>query len=142
MATRKSSRKNKAPPRPVLDVTALISRSEVVGVILVFLSAITLLSLLTSSNGVLTHTWLSWLEMLFGRGLWGFPLVTGALGMWMIIRAIENLPDLPWQRPAGMGLLFLSYIMAATLWEQTSLEPAGGQVGLLLVSLVASAIGL
>lgn len=141
MAARKSTRKRKPQPNPVQSVTSWFSRGEIIGIILVFLAAITLLSLLTSSNGVLTATWLGWLETLFGIGLWGFPIVTGVLGMWMIIRAIEQMPDLPWQRPAGLSLIFLSLLMAATLWDGSTLDPVGGQVGLFLTEILGGALG-
>lgn len=141
MPAKKGSRKSKPQPNPLHQLPVLLSRGESIGVVLVFLAAITLLSLLTSSNGVLTATWLGWLEMLFGVGIWGFPLVTGVLGLWMIIRAIEQMPDLPWQRPAGLALLFLSVIMAGTLWDGNSLDPLGGQVGLLLAEVISGAVG-
>ena len=142
MPTKKGARRTKPQPHPLQTMPALLSRGEVMGVILIFLSAITLLSLLTSSNGVLTATWLGWLGMLFGVGMWAFPVVTGVLGLWMMIRAFEKLPDLPWQRPAGLVLLFVSLIMAATLWDGSAADPVGGQVGLFLAEIVASAIGL
>ena len=141
MPAKKGSRKSKPQPSPWQHLPALLSRGEVIGVVLVFLSAITLLSLLTSSHGVLTSTWLGWLETLFGVGMWLFPVVTGVLGLWMIVRAIEQMPDLPWQRPAGFVLLFLSLLMAATLWDGSTLDPLGGQVGLMLADVTGSAIG-
>jgi S-DNA-T family DNA segregation ATPase FtsK/SpoIIIE len=141
MPAKKGSRKSKPQPNLLQQLPLFLSRAEVIGVILVFLSAITFLSLLTSSNGVLTATWLGWLEALFGVGIWGFPVVTGVVGLWMIIRAIEQMPDLPWQRPAGLVLLFLSVIMAATLWDGNVLDPLGGQVGLLLAEVVSGALG-
>jgi S-DNA-T family DNA segregation ATPase FtsK/SpoIIIE len=141
MPAKKGSRKSKPSPGPIQQLPALLSRAEVLGVVLLFVSAITLLSLLTSSHGVLTATWLGWLEMLFGVGMWLFPVVTGVLGIWMIIRAIEQMPDLPWQRPAGLTLLFASLVMAATLWDGSLQDPIGGQVGLLLVEVVGGLIG-
>lgn len=142
MAARKATRKRKPQPNPIQSVTSWFSRGEIIGVILVFLAAITLLSLLTSSNGILTSTWLGWLDALFGIGIWGFPVVTGVLGMWMIIRAIEQMPDLPWQRPAGLSVIFLSLLMAGTLWDGAMLDPVGGQVGLLLAETIGGALGL
>jgi S-DNA-T family DNA segregation ATPase FtsK/SpoIIIE len=141
MAARKSTRKSKPQTKAQPAVPAFLTRGEVGGVVLVFLSAITLLSLLTSSNGALTGAWLGWLAALFGIGLWGFPVVTGLLGLWMIVRAIENLPDLPWQRPAGVALLFLSLLVGATLLADAPGVNDGGEVGRVLTSLVAGALG-
>ncbi|MCX6049107.1 MAG: DNA translocase FtsK 4TM domain-containing protein, partial [Chloroflexi bacterium] len=143
MAARKPASKSKAAPRPdaLQRLTTTLARAEVGGVILILLSAVTLLSLLTRSNGIITAALINALQTLFGIGVWGFPLVTGTLGFWMVIRAIEQLPDLPWQRPAGLATLFLAAIIGATLWMQPEQEGAGGQVGLLLATGLQNVIG-
>ncbi|CAN5747758.1 DNA translocase FtsK [soil metagenome] len=143
MAARKPAGKSKAPPKPdaLQRLTATLARAEVGGVVLILLSAVTLLSLLTRSNGIITAALINTLQTLFGIGMWGFPLVTGTLGFWMVIRAIEQLPDLPWQRPAGLATLFLAGIIGATLWMQPEQTAAGGQVGLLLAGGLQNVIG-
>jgi S-DNA-T family DNA segregation ATPase FtsK/SpoIIIE len=143
MAAKKGARKSKAKPSPLQNLVAALARGEVAGIVLLFISAITLLSLVTSSSGVLTSAWLNWLQGLFGIGLWGFPMVTGVLGLWMVIRTLENKPELSWQRPMGLVILFLSTLVGATLWTQSANQPpAGGQVGFLLGRLVTNAIGV
>jgi len=144
MAARKSAAKSKARPRPdpLQTVTAFLTRSEVGGIALLVLAVITLLSLLTRSNGVLTGALINTLSTLFGVGIWGFPVVTGALGFWMIIRAIERLPNLPWQRPAGLALLFAAGLIGATLWLRPQQQAGGGEVGLLLTSMLENVAGV
>ena len=144
MAARKPAAKSKAPPRPdaLQTVTAFLTRSEVGGIALLVLAVITLLSLLTRSNGVLTGALINTLSTLFGVGIWGFPIVTGALGFWMVIRAIERLPNLPWQRPAGLALLFIAGLIGATLWLRPQEQAGGGEVGLLLTTLLESVAGV
>ena len=71
MPKRKSSpAKKKQPQGDLLQSTAaVLQRPEVIGVILVLVSVLTLLSLLTSSTGTITGRWIEGLELLFGIGL-------------------------------------------------------------------------
>ena len=110
--------------------------------LLVLLAVFTLLSLITGSRGQITDAWIGLLVSWFGMGVWGLPLVMGALGLWIVIRAIERMPDLPWQRPAGSAILLLAYIIAATLLLDEEPLAAGGQIGLFFASNLESAIGL
>ncbi|MEZ4734736.1 MAG: hypothetical protein R3E79_47195 [Caldilineaceae bacterium] len=129
MAKRKAPTKKRKQNRDwFADLLALIQRPDVMGVTLVLLSVLTLLSLLTSSTGAITGVWIGWLRLLFGVGVWGFPLVTGALGLWMVIRAVENMPDMSWQHPVGFALLFTAAIVGATLWMGPE-SNAGGLIG-------------
>ena len=104
-AAKKGGRKlkPKSQPQPLQQLPSLLSRGEVIGVVLVFLSAITLLSLLTSSKGILTSTWLGGLETLFGVGMWGFPVVTGVLAERPDIDVLRNAP-----LPSGERTEFLN----------------------------------
>ena len=97
------------------DWAASLLRAEVLGAALVLLAVFTLLALVTGSRGGVTEGWVGMLRSLFGSGVWGIPLVAGALGLWLIIRAIERMPNMSWQRPAGFGILFLAVVTAAAL---------------------------
>ena len=83
------------------QISRAVFRPEVGGVLLVLLAIFTLLSLLTASRGQLTGGWIDLLTALFGVGVWGVPFVLGGIGLWMVIRAVDQMPNLPWQRPAG-----------------------------------------
>src|SRR5688500_5105484 len=109
MAPKRRSRKNRRYD-PIDQILSIASRPEVLGLLLVLLSVFTLLSLLTTTRGAITGQWIDFLEQIFGMGKWGVPLVTGALGLWIVIRAIDRMPDLRWQTPAGSGILFIAYI--------------------------------
>ena len=88
---------------------------KVNGTLLVTVSALTLLSLLSFSRGQLTDIWIDLLQRGFGAGAWGVPIVTGFLGFWIILRSLDHMPHLSWQRPAGLGLLFLCFVTALAL---------------------------
>jgi S-DNA-T family DNA segregation ATPase FtsK/SpoIIIE len=75
-------------------------------------------------------------------GKWGVPLVTGALGLWVVIRAIDRMPDLPWQTPVGSGVLFVAYVTAATLLFRSDPASSGGALGVFLADTLENALGL
>ena len=109
-------RRNAARPGRLAGQLGLfLVNPKVNGTLLVTLSALTLLSLLSFSRGQLTDIWIELLQQGFGAGAWGVPIVTGFLGFWIIIRSLEHMPHLSWQRPAGLGLLFLCFVTALAL---------------------------
>lgn len=148
MATKANRRRQPTAKKPTTRrkgqsgfeaVSRALLRVEVGGVFLVLLALFTLLSVLTSSRGQLTGGWVDLLQGLFGWGLWGVPVVLGALGLWMVVRAVDQMPNLAWQRPAGLALLFLCAITALSLLVEPDLRAqlaakgdAGGAVGRLL----------
>lgn len=115
MASRR--RKKRTQPDPIMQVLTTLARAEVVGAVLVLLALFTLLSLVTESRGWLTAWWIDLLRQTVGVGVWGAPIMLGILGLWAVIRAMEKMQDLPWQRPAGFGLVFLAAISAITLMQ-------------------------
>ncbi|MCC6458509.1 MAG: DNA translocase FtsK [Caldilineaceae bacterium] len=142
MAQKRRSRKSRKKYDPIDQILTVAARPEVLGLVLVLLAVFTLLSLLTSTRGAITGQWIDLLEQLFGMGKWGVPLVTGALGLWVVIRAIDRMPNLPWQTPAGSGILFVAYITAATLLFRSDPASSGGAVGLFLATNLENALGL
>ena len=141
MTQKRRKRKNRAQD-PIDQVLTVASRPEVLGLLLVLLSVFTLLSLLTTTPGAITSQWIELLEWLFGMGKWGVPLVTGALGLWIVIRAIDRMPDLPWQTPAGSAVLFIAYVTAASLLFPGEPEDSGGVVGEILATTLTEILGV
>ncbi len=113
------------------------------GALLVTISALTLLSLMSGNQGRLTSLWIDLLQRGFGAAIWGIPFVLGFLGFWIIIRSVEHMPEMEWQKPWGFLLLFICSVVAMTLapgdlfLETARLfspltDSAGGWVGRLL----------
>lgn len=141
MPQKQRSKKSSRHSDPIDQFVSAIARPETFGLTLIVISVFTLLSLLTGSRGRITSDWIEWLQTFVGMGIWGLPLVTGALGLWIVIRAIERMPDLPWQRPAGIALLFLTYIVGAALLVAHDPVGAGGQLGAELAALLQDSLG-
>ncbi|MFZ1754642.1 MAG: DNA translocase FtsK 4TM domain-containing protein [Caldilineaceae bacterium] len=128
---------------------SFLLRTEVQGIVLVLLSVFTLLSLFTNSRGSITGAWIDLVRFLTGDGVWGVPLLTGALGLWMVIRAVDKMPDLPWQKPTGVSLIFLAYITGASLLSpsfvrlaQAEQGEAGGWIGFYVADFLEAALSL
>lgn len=132
MVAKRRTKKKATPQKRPWDGLAAVARVEVVGLSLVLISVFTLLSLLTGSRGSVTGLWIDFLRYATGDGVAGVPLLTGLLGLWLVLRAIEGpgrrksssgdgsraggeLPVLPWRAPSGLLLIFLAYITAITL---------------------------
>jgi DNA segregation ATPase FtsK/SpoIIIE, S-DNA-T family len=144
---RKRRKSQNQPLDQIIDTLAVLARPEFLGLTLIVISVFTLLSLFTGSRGTVTGFWIDFLQSLTGVAVWGIPLLTGVIGLWMVIRVIEKMPDLPWQRPAGLVLFFISYVTGLTLWlpqnqrlARVEAGEAGGLLGLWLANLSEAAL--
>ena len=111
--TRRRSSKKQTPW--IDELFATLSRPEVVGLALVIVSAFTLLSLITPSRGQVMGPWVDGLTWLVGIGVWGLPVVTAMIGLWIVVLNVERTPDIAWQRPLGLLLLLLAWLLGASL---------------------------
>ncbi|MEZ4662676.1 MAG: DNA translocase FtsK 4TM domain-containing protein [Caldilineaceae bacterium] len=66
----------------------------------------------------------------------------------MVIYAIERMPDLPWQRPAGFGLLFAAFVIGAALTLPANVRAqlgaqgeGGGYIGWAFADILENFIG-
>ncbi len=141
MATKRRKTRRKQSKDPIQQIVDFLGDPKVLGVTLVLIAVFTFLSLVTDSRGQLTGAWIDLLRTTVGSGVWGVPLIAGLVGLWMVIRAIEKMPDLAWQRPLGLGLLFLAYITGvgllfdpATRRNLSEAGEAGGWLGLQLTN--------
>jgi S-DNA-T family DNA segregation ATPase FtsK/SpoIIIE len=141
MATKRRTRKSRRQQETLQQLSEFLLRPELWGLVLIAISALTLLSLLTDSRGRLTDSWIRFLHEMVGLGAWGIPLVTGTLGLWVVIRAVEQMPDLPWQRPAGLTALFLAFITGSALVDAAAPVKAGGAIGGALASTLDASLG-
>ena len=146
--TRRSPTKKRAPKKgPFDDILEALARPGFIGSLLVLLAVFTLLSLISGSNGSLTGAWIGGLRGLFGAGVWLVPLLAGLLGVWMVIRAMEQAPPLPWMRPLGLAVFFLAFVTAASLLLAPEVRArvtpeggAGGRLGTAVADLLESTV--
>ncbi|MGC9468694.1 MAG: DNA translocase FtsK [Anaerolineae bacterium] len=87
--SRKSSsrRSSRSKARPSLwQRLSKDQKLDILGWSLVVLSVLTILSMLSAEQGVLTRWWISILRQVFGWGRFIFPVFLGAVGLWLVLR--------------------------------------------------------
>jgi S-DNA-T family DNA segregation ATPase FtsK/SpoIIIE len=76
------------------------------GIGMALVGLLTLFSLISSSNGWLSGSWLALLGKLFGWGMYLLPVGLIFLGTWLVLRHFDRLPDLDPVRILGLFLGF------------------------------------
>jgi DNA segregation ATPase FtsK/SpoIIIE, S-DNA-T family len=117
---RKSTRAPKIPRVGVLDAVGVrkwrwnklsIDRKlDILGVIMALIGFLTLLSLISSQNGVLTGWWVLFVERLAGYGSFILPAALILVGIWLVLRNVERLPMLSMERITGVILLYFNIL--------------------------------
>jgi len=109
MAKKKPKKRSKRSKRkdPINQVSKFIN-SRSIGILLVLSALLTLLSMLSASQGVLTDRWLELLRKGFGWGMYLVPFWLGALGVWLFLRSFGKEPPVVWERVLGVLIIFLA----------------------------------
>ncbi|HEX9797210.1 MAG TPA: DNA translocase FtsK 4TM domain-containing protein [Anaerolineales bacterium] len=124
-------------------------KQEVGGVLMVAVGLLTLLTLLSPTQGLLASSWLRALRFLFGWGMILFPLALVTAGLWLLLRNFEaELPSLQAEQVVGAVMLAIALLAGlqaidGRLTMEAGLEAAqqGRGGGLLGTSIVAALIG-
>ena len=143
MAGKGKSRNKKKKTTPSLRF-----RGEVVGLLLVALAVVTLLSVLSVSQGSITETWLRLLFQAVGYGAYVAPLIFGAVGIWLVLRGIGRKPEIEPEKPVGAAVLFV-FGLALLHLLPSAVEPrqmaangdGGGYVGWLISQAFVKGLG-
>jgi len=141
-----SKRKAQRPATPAINLT-LDQRLDILGILLALGGILTLLSLLSASQGFLTGWWLGILRETFGWGVFAVPLVLMATGGWLLLRNFDKVPRPSGERIIGFGLAFLVALLTLQVVAvelQNGIPPAevgGGRIGEWLRQTLVVAIG-
>lgn len=145
MATRKRSRKSK--PSPWTTFAEALLRPGLIGAVLVLAAVFTLLSLVAGSRGSITGAWVSTLRSFVGVGAWLVPVLAFAIGLALVISALDQAPAPMWRRPAGVLMLFLAVVVAASLRIEPELREgvaahgeAGGWLGTQIATVLQTSV--
>ena len=82
-------------------------RLDVIGMVLGLTGFVILLGLLSTNRGLLLGGVILFLFQLFGWGLYALAAGLMLFGLWLVLRKIERIPPLSFERAAGSLLLFL-----------------------------------
>jgi S-DNA-T family DNA segregation ATPase FtsK/SpoIIIE len=127
---------------------------DVVGVIMALVGLLTLLSLLSARQGVITGWWIDLLQSIAGWGALLLPIGLIGLGLWLLFRNVERLPAMTTERLVGLVLLFTNlltwfHLIAGGGPDLAAAGSGGGYIGnfferIMVVNIgpVATVIGL
>jgi S-DNA-T family DNA segregation ATPase FtsK/SpoIIIE len=116
------SRKRSGPPAPSPSFWESLSperRLDVIGIILAILGILILLTLFASSRSDVTGSFIHFLRLFIGWGVYVLPVVLIVFGLWLILRKIERIPPLSLERTVGSVLLFLWLLTTLHTFEAT-----------------------
>ncbi|MBK7894416.1 MAG: DNA translocase FtsK 4TM domain-containing protein [Anaerolineaceae bacterium] len=145
------SRKPSASRKPISFSVA--QKALMVGILIIFITVIFVLSLLSPTQGQLTTSLAGLMRRTFGWGSVLLPLITGGLGLYLVLWGMEQPPKLPVYRLTGAGLLYFAFMGFASLallmleneffdpWTIARAEQGGGYLGGLIASLLMTAVG-
>ncbi len=150
MGTRRS-REQKEPKRQLpkieLNLKPAIQR-EIIGLVLFALAALTLLSLLKMTPGIITDTWGALLLTLFGWGAFALPVAAIGVSWLFLRRGEQNQIKIVWGRIFAAEILFallLAFVHLVTPAKNAGVLAesggGGGYIGWAISALFASAIG-
>jgi S-DNA-T family DNA segregation ATPase FtsK/SpoIIIE len=138
-------------PRPIRQGMSLDRKLDITGIILAFAGLLTLLSLLSPINSSLIGQFVGALKKAFGLGVYLFPIALGVIGLWLILRSFERVPQLAVERLLGIVLLYLNLLAVFTFigvqtsgqgaYELAELGRGGGYLGAFVFEGLRSILG-
>jgi S-DNA-T family DNA segregation ATPase FtsK/SpoIIIE len=151
--SRKSTKAQVEPGKTSLWGSLTLDRKlDLLGIAMVLVGLLTLLSLVSSKNGWLSSRYLAVIGMGFGWGMYLLPLGLMVLGLWLILRHFERLPQL---EPGRLIGLFLFYFLLLgwlhffsfpsnqqAIYDLAARSQGGGYIGGLLFAILQPNLGL
>ncbi len=141
-----ASRKSTAPPRQPWRRISLERRLDILGIVIALLGFLTILSLLSSQRSQVTSWWLKSISQIAGWGTFVLPLALVIIGLWLILRNLEELPILSAERLSGIVLLYLNLLTWLHMggrggWDLAAAGKGGGYLGAFFERILVSTLG-
>jgi len=133
--SRGNGKGQRAAPALHINLT-LDQKLDIIGIVFALGGLLTLLSLVSPSQGSLTDWWITLLKDAFGLGVFVVPLILVAVGVWLLLRSFEKVP-----RPSGeqsMGFTLAFFVALITLHV---VGLGGGSIGAGMYNSLAQALG-
>ncbi len=89
---------------------SLDRKLDLAGIVMLFVALAVLLILFSNHNSNLSEGVLKLLWQLFGWGTYLFPIALGIIGLWLVLRNFERIPQIGVERLLGMALLFTNLL--------------------------------
>lgn len=146
-ASRNSRSKSGAKPAGFSFGSLSLDRKlDILGILCVLSGFLILLSLLSTERGLLFNFIIQGLSTLAGWGAFVLPVALVVLGLWLVFRKIESLPQISFERIFGAGLLYLNILTWLHFflqggWEEAKAGLGGGYLGAFLLNILISTLG-
>ena len=134
--TGKKTGKGKPEQKQPLIQLTLDQKLDIAGVIMVGIAAVTILSMLSSTQGNLTGQLIVMLQRTFGWGAFMVPVAIGAVGLWLLLRSFERTPRLSGEQSAGLLLAFLLFLTTLAWFDRAASGTVGYGLSLWLIGAV------
>jgi S-DNA-T family DNA segregation ATPase FtsK/SpoIIIE len=142
----------KVPPRPVITSLSLDRKLDILGIGLAFVGLLTLLGMLSSTQSSGSMRWIGALAQAFGWGMYLFPLVLLGVGLWLVLRNFERVPQVSVERIFGLSLMYTALLIGLHVMTGPAGRPesyalaakgqGGGYLGAFLLEFLRGALGL
>ncbi len=153
MARKKSSPTRKQTKVKSIRNTELSfdAKLDILGVLMMLVGGLTLYSMFSSTQRAFFLGWNNILEMVFGWGMYIFPIGTLLIGGWLILRKFESFPRLSLERTLGIIFLFLLLLTSAhyfsfpeddAIFNFESGQISGGYLGAAMLYLLQPWLGV
>lgn len=144
----RGSAARKAPPPPGFSLNAA-QQEQLAAIVLFVIALLTALGALNLSGGNILDGWTRVLSVLFGWARLLAPIFFGGLGIWLFLDSLDRRPEIGWERPFGLIILFLffealfhlPYAGPASLASAQRGE-GGGLIGYGLSDLLVGGLGM
>lgn len=152
-ASRSRSSSRKPPPRSAFSLNPA-QQEQLAALALLVIAALTFLGAVNPSNGSLLDGWTRVLSVMFGWGRYLAPFFFAGLGAWLMLDSLDMRPDIGWERPFALIILFfvlesflqiagVAYLnVAATSYATAQAGQGGGLIGHALYDLLVGGLGL
>ncbi len=141
----------KSQPVQIRNGLSLDRKLDIIGIVMALAGLLTFLSMISPIQGTLMGSWVSALLLAFGWGAYLFPLLLIGLGLWLVLRNFERIPQLAVERLIGFVLLYFNllavvhfFLVLSTGQEALDLASeslGGGYSGGVVVGFLLAALG-
>lgn len=146
--TKPKSTRRKAAPAPVSRWNKISTdrKLDILGIVIALVGFLTILSLLSSQRSQVTGWWVKAISQVAGWGTVVLPLALLVIGIWLILRNLDELPILSAERISGIGLLYVNLLTWLHLfgrggWQLAAGGKGGGYIGAFFERLFVTSLG-
>jgi S-DNA-T family DNA segregation ATPase FtsK/SpoIIIE len=148
------AKRSKKKRTPLWEQLTKDQKLDILGWTLFVLAVLTILSMVSVEQGLLTQWWISLLSTTFGWGRYLVPIFLGAAGLWLVLRHFEDrIPTLDPEQIIGIILGFFIaeitlHFIVNLVWRDVDLMAAGragmggGLLGALLLDAGIKGLGM